>query len=402
MARPRTITEDQKLLIALMHSEKRMTNEAIASRMHISPSSVSKIIQGCFNEGRLRLVFSRDGLSGEQLDSLNDLVTGTADLKRRLAAMEKDSAAIVREPEVRVFDSGSTDTTRPGWAARLEAFGRAAAPYIGDQIANASVVGTSWGDTPDAIIRAIGDRPPLRPKHPIQFFGVCGEMLDGPPRKVSASSLAHRLDQIVNRDPMHSHCHWLAGVPSRLPEPKPGSKDGLTGEECEAVRHYICLLPGYRRVFGAHPDGRGLNTREKPLVDRADLILTSCGPKERPLGYRGVQELRAAGLALREAHRLVLGDISGYLLKDPKIADRGRIAAINSRLVSPDLLGKFRACSARALAGRGGGTLVCAIGGNKSDALLEIVRLGLAAKIVIDLDLARELSRRLPSVRQGS
>jgi len=62
--------------------------------MHISPSSVSKIIQGCFDEGRLRLVFSRDGLSPEQLESLNDLVTGTADLKRRLAALEKDPAFV--------------------------------------------------------------------------------------------------------------------------------------------------------------------------------------------------------------------------------------------------------------------------------------------------------------------
>ena len=402
MARPRTITGDQKLLIALMHSESGMTNEAIAARMHISPSSVSKIIQGCFKEGRLRLVFSRDDLSLEQLDSLNDLVTGTADLKRRLAAAEKDPAAVVREPEVRVFDSGGNDTTPAGWAARLEAFGRAAAPYIGDLIANADVVGTSWGDTPDAVIRAIGDCPPLRPKHPIQFFGVCGEMLDGPPRKVSASSLAHRLDQVVNGDPLHSHCQWLAGVPSRLPEPKPGSKDSLTAEECEAVRHYICLLPGYRRVFGAHPDDRGSNSRGKPLIDRVDLILTSCGPKERPLGYRGAQELLSAGLSLRESHRLVLGDISGYLLKDPKVDDRGRIAAINSRLVSPNILEKFRACSARALAGRGSGTIVCAIGANKCDALLEIARLGLATRLVVDLDLARELSRHLPPAPQGS
>jgi DNA-binding transcriptional regulator LsrR (DeoR family) len=401
MARPRTITEDQKLLIALMHSESRMTNDAIAARMHISPSSVSKIIQGCFDEGRLRLVFSRDGLSPEQLESLNDLVTGTADLKRRLAALEKDPAAAVHEPEVRVFDSGGNDTTPAGWAARLEAFGRAAAPFVGDQIANANVVGTSWGDTPAAVIRAIGDRPPLRPKHPIQFFGVCGEMLDGPPRKVSASSLAHRLDQIVNGDPQHSHCQWLAGVPSRLPEPGPGGK-GLNTEECDAVRHYIRLLPGYRRVFGAHPDGGRPGPREKPLIDRVDLILTSCGPKERPLGYRGAQELLSTGLSLREAHRLVLGDISGYLLKNPKVDDRGRIAAINSRLVSTNLLEKFRACSARALAGRGGGTVLCAVGANKAEALLEILRLGLATIIVVDLDLARALSRLLPPLPQES
>jgi len=392
MARPRTITDDKKLLIALMHTERHMTKKDIARDLKISASAVTKVIQECFAEGRLRLVFNRDGLSAQQLDLLQTMVTGASDLRRRLAALPKDAGAVVTDPEVRVFDSGGADTTPAAWASRLETFGRAAAPYLGDLVANARVVGTSWGETFASVVRALRDRPPLRPKRPIQFFGLCGEMLQGPPRKVSASSLAHQLDLIVNADPSHSHSYWLAGVPSRLPK----KGEGLTDEECEAVRHYISLLPGYRKVFGAQPGSPPLKESEAPLIDRADLILTSCGPKERPLGYGGVQELHAAGLSLIEARRMLVGDISGYLLKNPGVKDRdGRIQAINDRLVSVDMPGKLRACSARARAGRGAGTVLCCIGANKVETVLEIARLGLASKILLDLDLASELLRRL-------
>jgi len=373
-----------------------MTNKDIARDLKISASAVTKVIQECFAEGRLRLVFNRDGLSAQQLDLLHTMVTGAADLRRRLAEMPKDPEAVIKDPEVRVFDSGSADTTPTAWASRLETFGRAAAPYLGDLISNSRVVGTSWGETFASVVRALAERPPLRAKRPIQFFGLCGEMLQGPPRKVSASSLAHQLDLIVNGDPAHAHSYWLAGVPSRLPEAARNKQEGLTAEECEAVRHYIRLLPGYRKVFGAQPGSPPLKDSEAPLIDRADLILTSCGPKERPLGYGGVQELHAAGLSISEARRLLVGDISGYLLKIPGVKDReGRVEAINERLVSPDLPGKLRACSKRARDGRGAGTVLCCIGANKAETVLEITRLGLAAKLVIDLDLAGELLRRL-------
>jgi hypothetical protein len=396
MARPRTITEDKKLLIALMHTERHMTKKDIASDLKISASAVTKVIQECFAEGRLRLVFNRDGLSARQLDSLQTMVTGAGDLRRRLAAMRKDPAAAVENPEVRVFDSGSGETTQAAWASRLEVFGRAAAPYLGDLISNSRVVGTSWGETFASVVRALAERPPLRPGRPIQFFGLCGEMLQGPPRKVSASSLAHELDLTVNADSAHSHSYWLAGVPSRLPHPARNKQEGLTAAECEAVRRYINLLPGYRKVFGANPEGPQAKGAEVPLIDRADLILTSCGPKERPLGYGGVQELNAAGLSLSEARHMLVGDISGYLLKNPEIEDReGRIEAINRQLVSVNLLERLRNCSRKARDGRAAGTVLCCIGANKADTVLEIVRLGLVAKIVVDLDLASEMLRRV-------
>ena len=134
---------------------------------------------------------------------------------------------------------------------------------------------------------------------------------------------------------------------------------------------------------------------ERPLVDRANIIITSCGPKERPLGYGGVQELLAEGLTLRDAKRGLVGDVSGYLLPNPSIPDAGnRIASINSRLACPALLDKLRACSRRAMEAGTGGTVVCAIGANKVDTILELVRLGIATTYLIDKDLADGITNR--------
>ena len=111
MARPRTITDDKKLLIALMHTERHMTKKEIAAHFTISPSAVTKVIQECFAEGRLRLVFNRDGLSAQELDLLQTTVTGAAELRDRLAKLPKDDDAVIQDPEVRVFDSGCAETT---------------------------------------------------------------------------------------------------------------------------------------------------------------------------------------------------------------------------------------------------------------------------------------------------
>jgi len=398
MSRPRKITEESRLLIALMHSERGMNNKMISEELHISESAVSKALKECFDQGRLQLVFNRDGLTEKQLSALQATSAGAGELRRLLASFRKDSSAVVTEPDVRIFDSGSTETTPAGWAARLEAFGRASAPYITSLILSSRVVGTSWGKTLAAIVRGLAERSPVRPKNPIQFVPLCGEMLEGPPRKVSASNLAYQLDEVINGDLAHSHSYWLAGVPSRKPSRCIASKDGLTPDECRAVSRYIHLLPGYRKVFGPDPSSTDPKQRT-PLIDRLDMILTSCGPKERPLGYGGVQDLRSVGLPLRVARRLVVGDISGILLKSPALGAKGsnepnQVDTINDAWSGAKLV-HLRECSRKALVNSTGGTVLCCIGANKADTVLEIIRLGLALRIVLDFDLSQKLRRKL-------
>ena len=145
MSRPRKITDESKLLIALMSSEQGMSNKAIGESLKLSESAVSKALKECFEEGRLKLVFNRNGLTAKQLAALQATAEGAEELKRRLARFAKDASAVVTEPDVRIFDSGSVAATPEGWASRLETFGRAAAPYLWSLIAGSRAVGTSWG-----------------------------------------------------------------------------------------------------------------------------------------------------------------------------------------------------------------------------------------------------------------
>lgn len=396
MSRPRTITDETRLLIALMSSEQGMSNKAIHETLHVSESAISKVLKECFAEGRLQLIFNREGLTERQLAALQATAAGADEVKRLLAGITKDSSAVVQEPDVRIFDSASTEATPAAWAARLEAFGRAAAPYLWPLLAGSRVVGTSWGETLAAVVRGLSIRPAPPPRHAVTFVPLCGEMLEGPPRKVSASNLAYRLDEIVNGDVRHTHSHWLAGVPSRMPGPARNgqeAEDTLTAAECRAVSRYIHRLPGYRKVFGSDPQHRG---DRPPLIERLDMILTSCGPKERPLGYGGVQELRSMGLSLRDARRLVVGDLSGILLKNPALAqgEPNQVDRINDAW-SGARLDHFRDCARRALHGSAGGVVVCCLGANKCETVLEIVRLGLASRILLDFDLARQIKRKL-------
>jgi hypothetical protein len=126
------------------------------------------------------------------------------------------------------------------------------------------------------------------------------------------------------------------------------------------------------------------------------MILTSCGPKERPLGYSGVQDLRSAGLSLRDARKLVVGDLSGILLKNPELDSKqlNPVDRINAAWAGAKLT-HVRDCSRRALATGAGGTVLCGLGANKADTVLEIVRLGLAVRILVDFDLAQQLRRKL-------
>lgn len=396
MSRPRKIGDEFKLRIALMSSEGGMTNRQIAEELDISESAVSKALKESFEQGRVRVVFNREGLTEKQLAALRSSAAGANELKRSLAAMPKDSRAVVTEPDVRIFDTENVETTPAAWTARLDRFGKDAAPYILSLVMQSRLVGTSWGETLAALVRGLPERSVERPKLPIQFVPLCGEMLEGPPRKASASNLAYKLDEIVNGDRTHSHSYWLAGVPSHRPSPKLGTQGQLTADECKAVARYIHQLPAYRKIFGPDPRRKAERNQKTPLIDRLDMILTSCGPKERPLGYSGVKDLRSLGLSLREARKLLVGDVSGILLRNPALPGKRptHVDDINDAWAGAKL-SHLRECAARAAANSCAGTVLCCIGANKADTVLEIVRLGLASRIAMDLDLSQALRRKL-------
>jgi len=372
-----------------MHSERKMNNIEIGAALGISESAVSKAIRECFEQGRLRLTFNGEGISEQELRSLRATAGIKNELKEQITRFPKTASAVVTEPDVRVFQSGSAETTPEAWAARLRVFGEAVAPYILHLISTSRVVGTSWGETLACVIRGLRSRPPLLPKPPIHFVPLCGEMLEGPPRKASASNLSYRLDEVVNGDQSHSHSYWLAGVPSHAPIPE--TQKGFTERQAAVIRSYIQSLPAHDRVFGLAPESPRHKRGEVPLIERVEMILTSCGPKERPLGYDGVQLLKSTRISAREARKLIVGDISGVLLST---GEADKVAAINRAWMGASL-DHLRACARRALAAPVPGVVLCATGANKADSVLEIIRLGLVNRYVVDTDLWNQLRGRL-------
>src|SRR5579872_123149 len=130
MARARKITAEVQLLIAQMYAERHMSNQEIAKALEISESAISKAIKESFRQRRLLLTFNRQGLTAEQLAFLEERSAREDRLVNRIAKFEKDPAAVITQPAIRIFDSGSTETAQDAWAARLAAFGAAAGHHL--------------------------------------------------------------------------------------------------------------------------------------------------------------------------------------------------------------------------------------------------------------------------------
>ena len=387
MSRPRIITGHTRQIIALMHTEGK-NNKEISAALSLSESAVSKAIRECYDEGLLSIRFRTDGIAANELERLRAEAGLKNQFTGQIRRLSKDSSAVVTEPEVLVFDSGSTETTPRAWATRLETFSKPVSQEVLRLVLRSRTVGTSWGRTLATIVRSMRELPQALSHPPIQFVPLCGEMLEGPPRKTSSSSLAYRLDEIVNSQAPHLHGHWLAGVPSHLPIHFSKSKATIIAE-------YIRSLPAYRIVFGEQK-----KPKQAAMVDKVDMILTSCGPKDRPLGYDAARWFAATGIPEKDARTYVAGDISGNLLRDSRVSARApgkvesKIAQVNEAWLGVNL-NHLRACARRALNGQLPGVVLCCIGANKAGTVREIVRLGLANRILLDWDCWGELEKNV-------
>ncbi|MFN7937900.1 MAG: sugar-binding domain-containing protein [Bryobacteraceae bacterium] len=378
MPRPRIVTAHTRQIAALLHADGK-SNKEIGTRLNLSESAISKVIRDCYTEGLLSIRFRTEGLSAREIQILRAEAGLKNKLTERLRLVPKDTSAVVTEPDVMIIDSGSAQTTARGWTLRLDAFSKGASQEVMKLILRSGIVGVSWGRTLATVVRAMRELPPATAHTPIQFIPLCGEMLEGPPRKTSSSTLAYRLDETVNTAAPHLHAHWLAGVPSHLPLHFPKQKAGIIAE-------YIHSLPAYRAIFG---DAQ--KPKHVPLAERADMILTSCGPEDRPLGYDADRWFDSTGISVRDARAFIAGDISGNLLGNSRAAGKAppkverKIAELNEAWLGAKLH-HLRACARRALNEDLPGVVLCAIGANKAGTVREIVRLGLANRILLDGD----------------
>lgn len=407
MPRERKLDKRAMLEAARLASMKARQHK-IAEILGISPSAVSKLLKKAMAEGYLQLQFLPKDLSEEEIREIEARIR-PQELKEHLHRLARDSRAPVPRPEVRVFESATEEVmSSEAWSFRLEQFGQSASSYIQGLLLQSEVCGVSWGETLASVVRALDKpgNPAPRREAPIHFVPLCGEALDSAPKRVNSSSLAHRLDEIMNGPQSQCRSLWLAGVPALVPD----ITDGFTPNELAAIQKYIRHIRAYREIFGEAPgsscrdgwsDRAPKRSRCLPWIERLDTILTSVGPAERPLGYGGKELLKSAGLTIEEARHLILGDISGILIKRPDLSaeDRNRVDKINERWTGIKER-HLRRCAEEATRNGRAGVVLVAIGSNKAPFVYEAVKLGLANHLVVDQHLASALQQEFRAVKR--
>src|SRR5262249_15328175 len=252
------------------------------------------------------------------------------------------------------------------------------------------VVGALWGKTLNFVAQGFtlqyAGRPPRR-KNPIKFVPLCGEPLYQESLSnftSSASSLCAAFAKAIcgrpgANDPSLSVPAYVSLSKYRDRRQSGGSR---SPDRFDAIKQSIHDTPGHARIFGA---GR--------LIDDLQAILTGVGVVHSKEDYTGTflrERVTQGDTTKKELSQLVLGDIAGVLI--PRVGlskrDRDRVKELNEGLTGVQY-GHFQAVA------RGGapGVIVVASGRAKADLVRQLVKEGLVNVLIIDLELARALSK---------
>ena len=254
----------------------------------------------------------------------------------------------------------------------LDRFASNAAPLLADLLLEAKVAGVCWGETVGRLIDAllaldlVVDHDRRTRVHVVPTAG----QPQGSEFRMSgwdSTTLARNLSLFLNGTA--AHVPSLDNVRPMVPPKYIDSPDVL-----EAI------LDGtsYKEIFG-----EGLSDKKAPL-NRADAILASCGcfhnPKTVLWEWLGKHRVDVKSVAM--------GDIGGSLIPRRDVSD-AEFANI-ARLWTGIRLEHFEA-----VAQRSPGVILCAVGVQKAEITLELVRRSLVTTLVVDERLAEALERAL-------
>jgi len=380
--------DELEIQAAAYLSSHNHTQKEIADFLSLSQPVVSRVVKRAREEGYLKETgpeFVRTNISEQRMLEIQ------ARIAPRKLANELNEFAIKNDlpfiPAVRVFPTPYLSSSKETFTLRTEDFGRVAAGYAAELLLRSrGCVGVSWGTTVANLATGISAncRVAARKPNPIMFVPLCGEPLGLTGTHFSASTLAAKLDGVLNGGTTHSHS--LAAVPALIPKT-------FSTNEISIIRKLIGHVEAYKKIFAG---ASRRNIHEEPLIDKLDTILASVGAAETTLGW-GHDELgRTAGFNRSDLKELIIGDISGVLIPKPKLrdADKKKLIRIEERWtgIRED---HIRNCALRAKRDKTTGVIVSTIGRNKAAIVLECVKRGLINHLLIDQDLADELVRLL-------
>jgi DNA-binding transcriptional regulator LsrR (DeoR family) len=394
MAKPRIRDAEKKAEeAAFLKGEGGWSQVAIAQKLEISQAAVSRLLVHARRRGWLHEVsrFEPAGIADDRLTELSRLLEHS---ELGEALMSIGGRRRSRLHAVRIFDSGSTDTTPTAIESRQRQFGQAAALRVAEQLRRAAIVGVTWGATVSRVIDALSRLGyPWPTDSPRRVVPVSAEPLQFAHNEFTSSTLARRLHEIVNPG-MGRKLSQLAltGVPAFIPRDLSHVIPETTALSGEAQKQLPDL---FRRFFEENSRAyKEIFVGPDALITQIDMLITSVGVDEKPMGFCHEDLLKFGGLDQARVKQLVVGDVGGVLLPKPtRPDDRGLVEGLNAMWTG------IRREHLIDIAKRAGenrpGVVVIAFGASRAPVILEALAQGLCSELIIDRDLATALSAAL-------
>ena len=362
---------DQLILAARLYADG-ISQAKIAETLEQTQSSVSRLIKEAEKE---KLIEIRRYFNDEYLSDKDRAV-----LEKRLAPDDFEEAidawiqfgGVDDRPKIRIYPSGSTDTSRAAWAERLSAFSRLSAPYFLTLLQQEDVknLGVSWGKQLWVMLQHIKNHS-VKKRTDLRTVPLCPELNAKVNIKYSSSFLSQEFDDIFQDDNDDEERLSLGGVPALLTN---------TSMAKNFLAQYAQGNTPYAQVFG-----------KEGLAHSLDAIVTSVGPFQEPYGtsFRVFRE--ASKMSKEKISKLVIGDIGGILMPTWNQTQAQEKSFLELRKLWTGVqLDDLKNVSDRARGRRKPGVVVIAIGAAKARVCLEATRYG-ASHLLIDDDLAQEI-----------
>lgn len=376
--------EEQAQEAAYLYAQ-RFSQQQLAGIFNCSQSHISRLLKLAEERGWLKYDthFDEKGIPQRRLDEIRRRMEPKT-LALQLRALSTETRVQVRHVRVYASTFGDFDD-------QLVRFGRLAAGRATELIEKSSVLGVIFSETVHRVIDGIawsGLRP--RTNRPVTVIPVAGEVASYVRVGSSSSWLASRLHELINNNDNQQYS--LSAVPFLIPT-------HFERSTREAISKWIQDLPGYRKIFGGEPS----------MVSRMDCVFTSVGQDGKPLSAAIKELTEIYGITPSRLREIAATDIGATLvptdLVDEDAEAKAELEALNSVMINLTIDQYRDVCQraadpAMAPDKQPSGVCLFAIGANKARGLLTVLRKGLVNELIIDEELARELTRLLEPVRQ--
>ena len=372
------------LAVAFLAGEGKKPS-VIAETLGINAVAVSRHLKRARKDYlREDVHFIHDSVPRHVMDEMHQRVTNKK-LQDQVNELAKRHGA-QREISVRVFTCGTSTVD----FERMATLGKLAAPLIRNLLLRSSSCGVTWGGTLNCVVMGLRDLPfpaPWRPDR-IECIPLSGEPLTTERASYSSSNLARDLGVIINGDEYDAPS--LAMVPAFVP-------DEFGEEERNGVWKLIDLVEAYTAIFGPHKNGSIVPREPKgktPLAMRLDMILTSVGSHDNPLGFGQGRLFDKISVSARELKSLIVAEVGGVCIPRPKLKSEKseQLDTVQASWTGLSIH-HLKACAQRGsdLLKGPPGVVVVSGGKGRATVICELLKQGLINHLIIDEVLAQEL-----------